>query len=131
MSKVYVLSSGDYSDWTIEGIFASLEAAQAVLEAEKAGIPADLLPKFRSRFNDYIGDYELGRLGDGAPQLGFMVRIQTSDGAVTCVETKDSAEGSPWCTNSGAVYGYGPTVEHARRSAEEHRRKLATGQGQP
>jgi len=49
MSKVYVLSSGSYSDWTIEGIFASREEAQAVLDAEKAAVPVDLLPKFRSR----------------------------------------------------------------------------------
>ena len=27
--KVYVLSSGEYSDWTIEGIFSSLESLEA------------------------------------------------------------------------------------------------------
>lgn len=40
MAKVYLLSDGEYSDWTILGVYSTLERA----EAEKAAIEREGIP---------------------------------------------------------------------------------------
>lgn len=71
--KVWVLTSGEYSDYRIEGIFSSREAAERILLRARAD-------KYATEFNDPEG-YEVDALADHTygPSFRMLMRLDTGE----------------------------------------------------
>lgn len=132
-TKVYIVTSGSYSDYGIRGVFLDKAAAEAWVAEHN---------ERKARYRD---DYEIEEWDADKPREEFNGCYSVTvdkNGSVVADETQWSdyhapseparliaqrfgINGPP--PNLPHFEGFGPTVEHARRSAEELRRATLTG----
>lgn len=132
MSKVYLVSEGSYSDYSVIAAFSTREGAEAYI----AHLKGDGSTKSYSQVNDEPEEMDIDVPRETWPGA-WQVTIDI-DGAVTdTVWTAQTLPVGPYHWKAVGVgqrwgtperfAGYGETPEHARRSAEELRRvTLAT-----
>lgn len=139
MSKAFVITTGEYSNYRICGVFSTKENAELYLSRFKSPEP----DVESTRYNEYdIEEYDLDVFDesyDDDDNLGFTCRIK-SDGTfkITYGIVYPSQKSEVhWMRgeyrNYGSwkafydIIGYGPTSEHARRSAFELYRGVIAG----
>jgi hypothetical protein len=114
---VYVVTTGSYSDYHIVAIFDTRGVADAlVTELKAAG-------KWTVASSANVEEWALNvRKADVGPAWEVYIDF---DGNVTNAEMVSYAgPGEAPYQAGGEVVGYGASMEHARRSAEELRRQL-------
>lgn len=84
MTQVYVVSCGQYSDWTILGIFSSRELAEQFRDEGKASAKSS-----RSEPNDEIGEFSLDQGGWQPGVRPWFVKFGMLDGQVKEAEVGD------------------------------------------
>ena len=120
---VYVVTSGEYSDYSIRAIFTTRERAEAFCDEYNVAVRGDYGSKAE------IEVWEADQPREQLPPAWY-VQIDTS-GKVVYSEysTSDTPNKPPHHnkTRDREVFtGCGITEEHARRSAEELRRQTLT-----
>lgn len=134
---VFLVSGGDYSDYHVKAIFSTLAAAEQFIVEEQAAWES--VNPNRSRFLQYAVE-ERDMDSPVAESGGFQVVIDRT-GAILkedffhpftpCdPEFEERAWHFQTRTYVWNFTGYGRTLEHARRSAEELRRQTLTLRGE-
>lgn len=123
--SVYLVSAGSYSDFEIVAAFSTREKAQAYLDDVNG-------PEGDGPLNKEIEEYALDRPREELP--GCWAVVIDEGGAVAYSWRTSAMSTDP--AHPRSVYrdqkdypgfmGYGRTEEHARRSAEELRRRTLT-----
>lgn len=134
---VYLVTRGDYSDYRVVGVFSTRELAQAYLDNEVAHMSARYEGNGEWRY--YSGDWEIEEYPLDEPpeaKVGAWRVYLAKDGKVLRSkwhDNDDPAHPAEKCIDLGYptgarehICGYGPTLEHARRSAEEFHRVWLT-----
>lgn len=136
MTTVYAVSHGTYSDYNVDALFSSREMAQAFMDAQMAPFVACDQDDYND-FND-IKEYELDTplcpiagcfevvinwLG-GVVHKHYDAYARSDSPPVRVAKARDRWYHEYWGPSPAgdAFCGSGPTLEHARRSAEELRR---------
>jgi hypothetical protein len=106
MSKAYLVTSGDYSDYRIVGVFSTREAAEACIDRQA---------EYGSDNND-IEEWDLDLPLE--MQLGCYVCRVDADGEVVTEQRSTYYTACEPAKKIGRLFqGYGKTPEHAKRSA--------------
>lgn len=128
MSKVYLVSSGSYSDYYVIGAFSTRELAEAYI-AHRLGPDST---KSWSEVNREPEEIELDQPRESWPPGSWQVLIDSTGAVQRAVWTDRPPTTPPWHaptwsdareTQRDGFFGHGETEEHARRSAEELRRR--------
>lgn len=118
MDKAYVITSGDYSDYRIDGVFSSKEKAE------------DFIKMFKGHAMD-IEEWDLDPLGqDYKGKKAYFVRM-AKDGTTLRVDIEDSSYGFTHCNRDGFsidkdmfTHVIAKDVRHAVKIANERRTAL-------
>ena len=133
--NVFLVTSGEYSDYSVDSAWSSYELAQAYI---------DLQEKHNSRFFGVgCAQIEVFTLNSQMPSLGFQAKCLMSDGrqigeATECVlgfgdvservETvrakSSTAKEYGFTGDEEFVFGQGKTPESALKSAQDYRAKV-------
>lgn len=127
MDKVYLVTSGDYSDYGINAAFSTAELAQAYCD----------------EMNTKDGTYTHTYKEYGVEIYDLDAPREQLSGCYECKVAMDgTVHSAKWCGwnrstdgpyyyphQGGYVLGYGSTPEHARRSAEQLRREKIALEG--
>jgi hypothetical protein len=144
MSKrtVYLVSSGSYSDYHVDAVFSTREAAEAAIATANARRreAADLCGVVRGSYFDR-DEYEIEEkpLDVWTQDLSGAFEVWITDsGAVKYADWEVGQSPTGPAIVVAPVYGaeryflgFGETAEHARRSAEELRRVTLTEPAMP
>lgn len=127
MDKVYIVTSGSYSDYMIHAVFDSREAAEQYIQISKV-------------YDPHIEDYVLNKTD--TIQYLYRVAIGTQSGSVLSepclmagfeiaeLDDKSIEEMAADPKNYRQIYGHGKTPEAALKSAYDNRAKyLALKEG--
>jgi len=133
-AKVYVVTSGDYSDYHVLGVFTDQAKAEALV-AWRNGPDKDHDPCEETRIEEYA-------LNEPAPEQtgafvasGNVTKVIEGGAWVRWDHEKDPSTpasydrlgGTYFASREGSVCGYGKTPEHAKRSAREMARAIKAG----
>jgi hypothetical protein len=99
MSKIYISSTGEYSDWSIHAVFSSREKAEAYQLLVRDALSEEERKYYGQRFNDIL-EFELGEPLIQHEQGYVRCTIQMySDGAVEYAKESSIADywnGTRW-----------------------------------
>jgi hypothetical protein len=133
--KVYLVTSGNYSDYGVDAVFSTREMAEAAVAIANARRRAAAEIQDSKLWPDDLYDIEEKLLDVWPTSEGGAFEVWITDGgAVTYAAWTHSYEpdmpariGNDHLVGRPSTFiGYGETAEHARRSAEELRRVTIT-----
>jgi hypothetical protein len=126
MTTVYLVSKGEYSDYRIVAVFSAREPADAyVAETNERDTYA------YARVEEHDLDTPREAL-PGCYAVGLNLHGEVVDSDWDSVSApSDPPEERPWADGRQGrfFWGYGQSVEHARRSAENLRRETLAAEG--
>ncbi len=124
MSKVYAVSSGSYSDYSVRAIFSTREKAQAMIDWIKSGPPG--------RITD-LNDVEEYELDEAEPPANYrehwFIKMDLASGAIETVRQEARTEWSWPPSEEPARANYWPKYGlevHCHADNEAHAIKIAT-----
>jgi hypothetical protein len=131
MTTLYVVTSGTYSDYHIEGVFSTRELAEKWIDEVRVKRGTSY---WYNAHND-IEEYELDKFVEETSAYVYTIcdhlGIDTPKNEESCQWIEDVSPYTPAHYIASAYRteykGYGKTIEHARRAASELQRAVRAG----